>query len=405
MNLADALKNSKGEIFYGMHFYPGVAQYDAPEGSFRVFINEDTIRKLNPTFAGRPVFVEHVDGVDDDLAVVRNEADGWVIESFFNEADGKTWAKFIIVSDRGLAAIRRGFRLSNAYVPQLADTKATWNGVDYQKVVTGGEFEHLAIVNNPRYEESVIMTPDEFKAYNANLKTELYRLANSKDKKERNTVKFFKRQKLENAIDIESTMVELPKSKKEMTIARLVNDHDAFLNMNGYANGDHMVKINDKDEMSVNDLVKAYQKKLAENAKGEDGGEPGKGEDEVGDLDVAQNTNPVLDISEDGERDDNGDLSLDNEDDEEDGDGVENDAEDHRKLGPVSPGGDNNQNRDQGKTHKNKKVKNAAMLARNKAAAARLRNAHLNARDDMPVARVDLAEDQIARGKARYGSN
>lgn len=396
----DRLKNSKGKIFYGMHFYPGVAQYDMPEGSFRVFINEATIRKLNPSFAGRPVFVEHVEGVDEDVDQLRNEADGWVIESFFNEADGKTWCKFILVTDRAMRAVAKGFKLSNAYIPQLMDKEATWNGVEYQKQVVGGEFEHLAIVNNPRYEESVIMSPDEFKAYNEKLKTELYRLANSKDKKgeTKMALKLFKRQKLENAVDIENTMVELPKSKKELSIAQLVNDHDAFLNMNGYANGDHMVKLHDESEMSVNDLVKSYQAKCNEldeamNAGDEDGGEPGG--DVADDIDPERAENEEISMGGDGERDENGDESFDNVEDEDDGEVREAGAKNPPKKAGM----------------KNNKVKNAAeraaakKIADAKEKAKRLKNAHLrNADDGFESARVDLAEDQVARGQARYGS-
>lgn len=387
-----------------MHFYPGVAQYDSPDGSFRVFINEDTIRKMNPSFEGRPVFVDHVEEVDADVNQLRNEADGWVIESFYNEADGKTWAKFIIVSDRGLAAIKKGFRLSNAYIPQLNDTKATWNGVDYQKVVMSGEFEHLAIVKNPRYEESVIMSPDEFKSYNERHKAELKRLANSKDKKG-DTVRFFKRQKIENAIDIENTIVELPKSKKEMALAQIINDHDAILNMNGYANGDHFVKLNDKEELSVNDLVKKHletcnelEQLKAKNAEGAEGGEPGKGKD---DLDV-QVENEDLDEDQNGKRDDDGDKSVENEDKNEgkrdpDGDESIDNEEDE-------DGGEGKKDRPGKDAFEKKSVKNKKdEEARTKARA--LKNAHLMANANMETVRVDLAMDQVARGKSRYGSN
>jgi hypothetical protein len=415
--LAEALKNSQGKVFYGMHFYPGVAQYDTDEGSFRVFINEQTIRKMNPSFEARPVFVQHVMEVEQDLTQLRNDADGWVVESFFNEADGKTWVKFIIVSDEGFKAIQKGYKLSNAYLPDLVDKKATWNGVDYQKEVTGGEFEHLALVQNPRYEESVIMTPDQFKAYNTKLKAELYRLANSKtpNNKGESTMKlkFFNRKPVENAVDIENTIVELPKSKKEISIAQLVNDHDTFLNMQGYANGDHMVKVNDKDEMSVNDLLKAYHSKCAENeklnAKGEDGGEPGKGEDDLNPGDVKENEvqseddmgeheedgDPSLDNAEgdgEGDRDDNGDKSLDNVEDEDGGEGKKD-----------RPGKDAFEKKSATKNAADKAA--AKKIADAKARAARLKNAHLNSRDNMEEARIDLSEDQVARGKSRYGSN
>jgi hypothetical protein len=135
--------NSKGQIFYGMHFYPGVAEYEDPEeGPFRVFINENTIRNMGPSFAGRPIFVDHVDEVDDNLEELHGKEDGWVIESFFNAADGKTWAKFIVVSERGLTAIRRGYKLSNAYIPKSFSDGGLWNGVTYKKEVTAGEYEH-----------------------------------------------------------------------------------------------------------------------------------------------------------------------------------------------------------------------------------------------------------------------
>ena len=254
------VENSQGKIFHGMHFYPGVAEYNPPkEKAYRVFVNENTIRQMSPTFAGKPIFVEHVDDVEENVDELRKEADGWVIESFFNEADGKHWAKFIIVSQKGEEAIRRGYRLSNAYFPKKLAGGGLWNGVSYQKEVTEAEYEHLAIVNNPRYEESVIMTPNEFKAYCETQKLELKRLANSKDKGEpkMKALNFFKKTKVENSTDLENTVVTLPKSGKDMTIAQIVNDHDAILNMQGYANGDHMVKVGE-EEMSVNDLTGKY---------------------------------------------------------------------------------------------------------------------------------------------------
>lgn len=250
-------EKSPTEVYYGLHFCPGVAEY-AEEGKepYRIFINEATIRKMNPTFQGRPVYVQHVDKVD--VENLRETADGYVIDSFYNAADGKTWVKFIVVSEEGKRAIKNGWRLSNAYVPKSFGSGGLWNGVEYAKEVTDGEYEHLAIVPNPRYEESVIMTPQEFKNYNESKELELKKLANSKDQKgEKSVLNIFKRVKVENAVDLESTVVELPKSKKEMTIAALVNEMDKVLNMHGYAANEHMVKVGNA-EMSVGDLVKKH---------------------------------------------------------------------------------------------------------------------------------------------------
>jgi len=202
------LQNSegKGTIWYGMHFYPGVAEYQDPAGeAYRVFLNEDTIRSMDPTFAGRPIFVEHVDGVEANVDELRKEAEGWVIESFFNAADGKHWVKFISVTERADRAIKSGLRLSNAYAPTKYSQGGLWNGVTYSKEITGGEYEHLAIVKHPRYEESVIMTPEEFKAYNERCVEGLKRLANSNEPKgeKKMAFKLFKKTKVENSIDIE----------------------------------------------------------------------------------------------------------------------------------------------------------------------------------------------------------
>ena len=137
---------SKGKIYYGLHFYPGVAEYAEPgREPFRVFLNEDTIRSMDPTFAGRPVFVRHVGEVSEDIQELKKQADGWVIESFFNEADGKHWVKFITTSEEADDAIGRGWTLSNAYFQTKLGEGGLWNGVSYQNQIIAAEYEHLAL--------------------------------------------------------------------------------------------------------------------------------------------------------------------------------------------------------------------------------------------------------------------
>jgi hypothetical protein len=210
----------------------------------------------------------------------------------------------------------------------------------------------------------------------------------------------FKRkvEKLENSLDLENMIVELPLSKKEVTLANALSEYDKFLNMHGYANGDHMVKVGDS-EMSVNDLVKKHLE--ACNSKGDEGGEPGKGEDEVGELEVAKNDDEATGESDvppmenedlieevgrfDGpEKRDGGDKSLDSE---------------FSKTNPKVTKGDAVRK----SLSNEQKVAKAKADARAKAAA--LKNANLNMQNQMEAVRVDLAEDQVARGKSRYGSN
>lgn len=247
-------------IYYGLHMVEGVAEYrDEGKDPYRIYVGEETIKNMDATFAGRPVYVRHVDGVD--LENLQTEADGYVIESFFNKLDGKHWAKFIVVSDKGREAVKKGWRLSNAYIPKSFTAGGECHGVPYAKEVTMAEYEHLAIVPNPRYEESIILTPEEYKKYNSEKELELSRVSNAKKENE-SMLNFFKKTKVENGGDLENTVVTLPKTKKEMTISALVNEMDDHYKKDegkdpkapAMANGEHMVKVNDED-MSVNDLV------------------------------------------------------------------------------------------------------------------------------------------------------
>lgn len=362
--------NSAGKVFYGIHFYPGVAEYKDLDGKepYRIFINEDTIRSMSPTFAGRPIFVEHVEEVDTDMKALRNEADGWVVESFFNPVDGKTWAKFIIVSEKGEQAIKNGWSLSNAYLPKSFGPGGLWNGVAYAKEVTSGEFEHLAIVRNPRYEESRILTPEEFKLYNVDKDLELKKLANSKDnEKETPVMKFnlFKRAKVENSADIEGMSVVLAKSGKEVTLAKLINDADDMAMMDSkdmMANGDHQVMVGEK-KMSVNELLDLHKKMNDE-------------------LDLLRDKKSA---DKEGAKDPDIE-SMDNKDD------------DMAREKAIELAKNEEKEKDEDK--KEDKKMNEAPAPDHFTA---LKNAHKTAEEE--VAHVDLSMDQVARGKVKYGSN
>lgn len=308
------------EVYYGLHFASGVAEYHDSEKAYRVLIEEQTIKNMNPTFVGKPVYVEHVDGVD--LENIQELADGYVTDSFWNAADGKCWCKFIVISDRAKQAIRSGWKLSNAYKPTTFTKGGLWHGVQYAEEITSAEYEHLAIVPNPRYEESIILNAEEFKKYNEEKQVELRKLANSKDEpkgEKKMAFKFFKKAKVENSLDIESTIVELPKSKKEFSIAELITQADTIQNLAGYASDEHMVKMDSGEEMSVADMKKKHMDmcnelaSMKKDAISEDGGEPGKGAD-----DEEMNSEESVDEDMKTVGDRGGDASLENEEEDED---------------------------------------------------------------------------------------
>lgn len=380
------LKNSKGRVWYGMHFYPGVAEYQEPgKEPYRVFLNEDTIRAMGPTFTGRPIYVEHVDGVPDTVDEVREGADGWVLESFYNSADGKHWVKFITVSEKAERAIEQGMRLSNAYIPTSFARGGVWNGVSYTKEITDGEYEHLAIVRNPRYQESVILSPEEFKTYNSDKETELKRLANSKGDNQMG-LSFFKRSKVENSGEMESTIVKLPKSGKEMSITEIVTDLDARL-MNSEANVDHTVKVG-KESMTVKALLEKNEALS----------------NEIEELKNASKEDPA-DME-----------SMDNDDDMEDMDNEDSDEDREKEIEAKKNKAKKNKAKKKNSVESDEVDgdesdvdESALALAEKKVNALKAKREHFeklkNAQsrsDNEEVATVELLEDQIARGAARY---
>ncbi len=350
----------------------GVAEYRENGTPERLLILENAIKDMDPTFEGRPVYVEHVDQVD--VKNLQRDSDGYVVKSFFNQSDGKHWCEFLITSEKGLSAIKQGWKLSNAYRP-VTDRKNSrgdeWHGVPYQSEVLSGAYDHLAIVSNPRYTESIILTPEEFRSYNDTKLEQLKVLQNSKEKEDANMSKFklptlFKKEAVKNAADLklEELSLTLPESKKEMTVSEALEVADKALvqNMSGYANGDHMVKVGE-DEMSVNDLVS----KFCEMKKNMD----------------ATDSDVEVENEEDGVKE------------EKKGAGVENAEEDEKKE-------DKKEN--ESEEEKEKKKNAADKKAKDKDAFEKITNAHkvkLNEESET----VDLAQDKVARGKNRYGSD
>ncbi len=352
------------QIFYGLHFAPGVAHY-RPEGAepYTVLINEDTAKRMDPTFPGKPVFVRHVNEVD--LTDLQNEADGYVAESFFNELDGKHWVKFIVVSDKGQDAIRKGWRLSNAYKPVQLGAGGRWHGVAYGREITQGEYEHLAIVENPRYSESIVLTPEQFKKYNEEKQEQLLALKNSEEPKgDKMKFDWFKKGKVEN-VD-EGLSVVLPKSKKEFTLAELITNADNYASGEAMADMTHKVKLHDGTMCNVGELLEKH--KALHDA-----------------LEEMKAKHPE-EKTETPQPADKGEETVEEET-----------AEVKEAKARAAQEAEAKQNAE--------KIKNEEEKAKAKLKAKALINAELNNQEEGGQENVDLSMDRTARGKALFGSS
>jgi hypothetical protein len=366
--------------FFGLHMAEGVAEYrEEGQQPYRIFVGEETLKEMDPTYEGCPVYVMHVDEVN--LDNLQTEADGYVVKSFFNKADGKHWAEFIIVSDRAHEALRGGWKLSNAYIPKQMGPGGQWHGVDFSKEITDGVYEHLAIVPNPRYMESIVLTPEEFAKYNADKEAELKKLSNSQG--EKSMFSLFKKQKVENSAELVEMSVVLPKSKIERTVAQLINEADA---MEHAKKNDDMVAhpeshvLVGKEKMKINDLIKKYQ-------------------DMCNELEVMKKEKEEKEAVKDDA--DAAVKEMKKDDDDAGAAKHEEEVPAVKKVNDEVPADDKEALK---KTLELAEHEVLEMEGKKKNNFEKLKNAEQRARD-FEVVRVELSEDKVARGKSRYGSN
>jgi hypothetical protein len=253
-------------MFYCRHMFPGVAGYANED----ILVDTDTIKLMLPSMVGKPVYVDHQDV---ELETLEHDADGYVVDAFYNPNDGWAWAKFIVITNAAREVIRRGYSVSNAYRILERGTGGTKHAIDYDSKIEQAEFEHLALVKNPRYEEAKIFTPDQFKKYQAEKKNEL-EVRNSKQEDNKMKLAFFKKKTQEtevtNSADLDDTaflrfqnekgqMEELPfkaivdavrnemekeKKEKENKKAKKNEDED----------GEDMEMLNDDTDVNIGDI-------------------------------------------------------------------------------------------------------------------------------------------------------
>lgn len=164
--------------FFARHIKEGLVHYKENGDDKLYLVTNEALQKMNKSFEGKPVFIRHVDEVNESS--LKEDSVGRVVKSFYNEFDGAWWLEMVL-DDEAISAVEKGWAVSNAYLPTEYGAGGVYHDITYDKEVKDGVYEHLAIVDNPRYEEAVVMTPEEFKEYQEGRKAELEKLKNSKE--------------------------------------------------------------------------------------------------------------------------------------------------------------------------------------------------------------------------------
>ena len=139
----------EGRPFKARFIQAGLVKYD-----FGVcLLKKETIDKFLNTFLEDPVIINHIDDINSD------DVCGIIQKVWFSAEDGWFWCSGVITDEKAIKLIEDGYNVSCQYrITDYADNTEgkLHNANPYDKEILDGVFEHLAIVENPRYEGAYI---------------------------------------------------------------------------------------------------------------------------------------------------------------------------------------------------------------------------------------------------------
>lgn len=150
----------KGRYFVSRFIEPGLAHYKELGD---IVITKETLDKFIQSMVGCPVIIDHKDVTDKNVDKLRV---GTISRVWFNEMDGWYYCEGILTDDEAIDLVKnQGWNVSCSYSFVSDESQKTYHGKPIDMVFTDGEFLHLAIVEDPRYEGAniVVNSNEEFK--------------------------------------------------------------------------------------------------------------------------------------------------------------------------------------------------------------------------------------------------
>lgn len=243
----------KAKRYYGLFFADGLSTFEGVSELDTGFISFDTACKLAKDMTGTELQLEH-----------NGKPCGVVSKAFFNEADGKFWAEFLVNDEEAVKKIEKGWTLSVTYNFSPIEKNGHFHGVDYDFEVFDPISDHLAIVQNPRYAESIILTPDEFKEYNDNQMRKISQnekgvgmLTKIKSRITGKELSVNEKEKKEK--ELMETKIVLPKTKREVSINDLIAEVDERDWQGMEASLDDFIHI-DSVKVTIRELLETIDK-------------------------------------------------------------------------------------------------------------------------------------------------
>jgi hypothetical protein len=266
------------------YIYPGIVSYE-DSGAGKVLVLEEALNRMKKSFIGKPaVNFVHKDLTAEEAFKLSNEdleslADGVVSDvGIISDGERKGWhyADLIIWDEATKNNIDLyGFSVSCAYTPSKVDsTGGKHNNIEYDEEVLDGIYDHMAIVEHPRYEQAKIYENSKNPKEGTVAK---FKFFSKKENAKKNTEEEAKEVDMKNSVFVNSDGEEIPmeeleaayKAKKKNEIEEEEKKKNAVQKINA---GDE-VEIDGK-KVKANDLYNAYKagcaKQNAEPATDED---------------------------------------------------------------------------------------------------------------------------------------
>ncbi len=160
-------KKGKGRKFVSRFIEAGVAHY---QEFGDILITKETLDKFIHTMVGCPLIINHKEITDKN---VDKERVGVISNVWFNDMDGWYYCDGIIWDTQAIELVKnQGWSVSCTY-DFVSDNQAkTHNGKKIDLEFIDGNFQHLALVENPRYERANIVINSKDEIDNAYLKLE-----------------------------------------------------------------------------------------------------------------------------------------------------------------------------------------------------------------------------------------
>lgn len=194
---------------------PGLVNYD-DSGKGTVLVKKATLDKMAQSLKNKPVINnEHRDVNPADFK--NGRADGIVTSVTYNSASGWFEGEMSVWDPETKANIRNGFSVSCAYGVSNWGDPGVHNNIPYEAEVMDGEYQHLAIVPNPRYEGATIQMNNS--KGGSKMKLNIWSWLKG-DKENKPT--------LQNSVEIESDQAKVEiKPGEEVALTVLVNSYKA----------------------------------------------------------------------------------------------------------------------------------------------------------------------------------